>query len=86
MNNTAKENGGGIFLYQSEINSQTVLGTLIVVSNVAFSSSGRIHAIGSFIKLDENYDKVDSDTHYGPTVYITETKQRKEVESVWRHI
>ena len=49
-NNTAKETGGGIYLYQSELTCRST-GSLIVKENTANERGGGIHAIGSSMRL-----------------------------------
>lgn len=48
-NNTAKENGGGVLLYHSELNCQGN-STLLLLGNVAREKGGALHAISSSIK------------------------------------
>ena len=49
-NNTALQNGGGIYLYQSELTCQRK-SMLKLLGNIAMEKGGGIHAVGSLIKV-----------------------------------
>ena len=51
-NNTASVSGGGVYLYQSELNCK-ICCTTKILSNSAAKKGGGIHAISSHIKVDD---------------------------------
>ena len=54
LNNRASHNGGGIFLYQSELNIDQVAPLYIFIgNNTAVQKGGGIHAAGSVVKLTQ---------------------------------
>ena len=72
-NNTATANGGGIYLYQSELNCEGH-SNLILLGNHASIKGGGIHTISSLIKVSFN----SSTTHYtGSSVQFTENTAKQ---------
>ena len=69
-NNTACSNGGGMFLYQSEMNCQQK-GTLMISNNKANRKGGGIYAVSSTIKII-------SQSHRTEGAYIEILKNRAE--------
>ena len=59
-NNTAKDSGGGVYLYQSGLHCFGC--TLQISNNIAGKNGGGIHAISSVIKI--HFDRLVSSVHF----------------------
>ena len=69
-NNSATGSGGGIYLYQSELNCQKE-STLNFSGNTASQKGGGVHAISSFIKVNFN---ASGGSYTGSSVYFIENR------------
>ena len=70
VNNTANVSGGGVYLYQSELNckGQSILE---LIGNSATKRGGGIHAISSIVTAEYNYDK-NANLYTGSTIMFIE--------------
>ena len=68
-NNTALESGGGIYIYQSELNCKGQ-STLQLVGNRAIVHGGGIHAIGSTLVAEYEYTQPHNVYHGSRIIFI----------------
>ena len=72
INNSATDTGGGIYLYQSELNCYEQSKTELS-GNIAKSNGGAIHAVSSNIVI---FNKADQSGQYYTNVHIAENKAK----------
>ena len=74
VNNTANETGGGIYIYQSELNCQSH-SRVLFSGNYATGKGGGIHAISSSITVD--ITRKLGGNYFGSLVHIVENRAEK---------
>lgn len=66
--NTARVSGGGIYLYQSELNCKGT-STLILLVNSALERGGGVYAISSIVSAEYNYD-INTKSYNGSRIWF----------------
>ena len=68
LTNTARVSGGGIYLYQSELNCKGA-SRLVLYENSALERGGGIHAVSSIVSVEYNYDR-HKDSYSGSVIWF----------------